>query len=118
MWCEQAVCTTRLSLIFIVFVEINRIEERLITVLKKLHMDVKERRWANRLAHANSIKVWVLPQKRGCFVPTQVVLRKARVIFALANSGRTFQTFSPEKWWAWAGSNCRPHDYQSCALAS
>ena len=21
-------------------------------------------------------------------------------------------------WWAWTDSNCRPHDYQSCALTS
>ena len=50
MWCEQMTFITCHSLIFIVFDEINRIEERLITVLKKLHMDVKERHSANLLA--------------------------------------------------------------------
>ncbi len=27
-------------------------------------------------------------------------------------------SYTPESWWAWVDSNHRPHDYQSCALAS
>ena len=27
-------------------------------------------------------------------------------------------SYTPNMWWAWMDSNHRPHDYQSCALAS
>ena len=27
-------------------------------------------------------------------------------------------SYTPNIWWAWVGSNHRPHDYQSCALAN
>ena len=60
--CLQVAFTTCLSLIFIVFNEINRIEVRSITVLKKLHMDVKERRFAKSMGHRKILFLSLLRQ--------------------------------------------------------
>ena len=84
-----------LSLSFIVNNEINRNwSKRLITVLKNFT-------WMSKNGvPPNWLKVWVQPQKDVVFVSTRIL------------------SLQWEKWWARADSNCRPHDYQSCALTN
>ena len=71
---------------------INRIEVTIDRSLEKLHMDVKERR-----------------------VPL-ISMGHDRKLFVFIST--LCSELEAQEWWAWAGSNCRPHDYQSCALAS
>ena len=82
---------------------INRIEVAIDRSLEKLHMDVKERRVPSiSMGHDRNFFLFVSTR-----ISSQGSLEEG---LAIRSRG--------EGWWAWAGSNCRPHDYQSCALAS
>ena len=58
-----------------------------------------------------------------CIIISQCSVFKVHLWISLRDSvkhliSQVFQSISFKKWWAKMDSNHRPHDYQSCALAS